>query len=94
MEIIKRDLLNGDAIIALGKLYAEQEKLSEAITRFQQAEKIIEYERPALIAHAQCLVNVKKYSEALILLNRALRIEFNDNLKDFTDRVERASRYQ
>lgn len=94
LEIIKRDLLNGDAIIALGKLYAEQEKLSEAITRFQQAEKIIEYERPALIAHAQCLVNVKKYSEALILLNRALRIEFNDNLKDFTDRVERASRYQ
>ena len=50
LEIIKRDLLNGDAIIALGKLYAEQEKLSEAITRFQQAEKIIEQKQADLIA--------------------------------------------
>ena len=46
------------------------------------------------MAHAQTLVNNKKYDEALPLLNRALRIESDRNLKDYKDRVERAARKQ
>jgi len=78
----------------LAKYYADQGKLSEAITRFEQAQKIRKYERPALVAHAQTLVNNKEYDEALPLLNRALRIESDRNLKDYKDRVERAARKQ
>lgn len=94
IQIIERDLLNGEAIIELAKYYADQGKLSEAITRFEQAQKIRKYERPALVAHAQTLVNNKQYDEALPLLNRALRIESDRNLKDYKDRVERAARKQ
>ena len=94
VQIIERDLLNGEAIIELAKYYADQGKIPEAITRFEQAQKIIKYERAALVAHAQTLVNNKKYKEALPLLNRALKIEADRNLKDFTDRVERAARKQ
>lgn len=94
VQIIERDLLNGEAIIELAKYYADQGKLSEAITRFEQAQKIRKYERPALVAHAQTLVNNKEYDEALPLLNRALRIESDRNLKDYKDRVERAARNQ
>ena len=94
VQIIERDLLNGEAIIELAKYYADQGKLSEAITRFEQAQKIRKYERPALVAHAQTLVNNKQYDEALPLLNRALRIESDRNLKDYKDRVERAARKQ
>lgn len=94
IQIIERDLLNGEAIIELAKYYADQGKLSEAITRFEQAQKIRKYERSALVAHAQILVNNKEYDEALPLLNRALRIESDRNLKDFKDRVERAARKQ
>lgn len=94
VQIIERDLLNGEAIIELAKYYADQGKLSEAITRFEQAQKIRKYERPALVAHAQTLVNNKEYDEALPLLNRALRIESDRNLKDYKDRVERAARKQ
>lgn len=94
VQIIERDLLNGEAIIELAKYYADQGKLPEAITRFEQAQKIRKYERSALVAHAQTLVNNKEYDEALPLLNRALRIESDRNLKDFTDRVERAARKQ
>lgn len=94
IQIIERDLLNGEAIIELAKYYADQGKLSEAITRFEQAQKIRKYERPALVAHAQTLVNNKEYDEALPLLNRALRIESDRNLKDYKDRVERAARKQ
>ena len=94
IQIIERDLLNGEAIIELAKYYADQGKLPEAITRFEQAQKIRKYERPALGAHAQILVNNKRYDEALPLLNRALRIESDKNLKDYKDRVERAARKQ
>ena len=94
IQIIERDLLNGEAIIELAKYYADQGKLSEAITRFEQAQKIRKYERSALVAHAQTLVNNKEYDEALPLLNRALRIESDRNLKDYKDRVERAARKQ
>ena len=94
IQIIERDLLNGEAIIELAKYYADQGKLSEAITRFEQAQKIRKYERAALVAHAQTLVNNKQYDEALPLLNRALRIESDRNLKDYKDRVERAARKQ
>ena len=93
-KIIERDLLNGEAIIELAKYYADQDQLAEAVTRFEQAAKIREFERPALIAHAQTLVNNKRYNEALPLLYRALRLESDRNLKDYTDRVERASRKQ
>ena len=94
IQIIERDLLNGEAIIELAKYYADQGKLPEAIIRFEQAQKIRKYERPALVAHAQTLVNNKEYDEALPLLNRALRIESDRNLKDYKDRVERAARKQ
>ena len=93
-KIIERDLLNGEAIIELAKYYADQGKLAEAFTRFEQAQKIRKYERSALVAHAQVLVNQKSYDEALPLLNRALRLQSDRNLKDFTDRVERAARKQ
>ncbi len=94
VQIIERDLLNGEAIIELAKYYVDQDKLPEAITRFEQAQKIRKYERRALVAHAQALVSNKQYGEALPLLNRALRIESDRNLKDYTDRVERAARKQ
>lgn len=93
-EIIERDLLNGEAIIELAKYYADQDQLAEAVTRFEQAAKIPAFERPALIAHAQTLVNYKRYNEALPLLYRALRLELDRNLKDYTDRVERAAAKQ
>ena len=94
VQIIERDLLNGEALIELAKYYADQGKISEAITRFEQAQTIPEYERSALVAHAQTLVNNKEYDEALPLLYRALRIESDRNLKDYTDRVERAAQKQ
>lgn len=93
-QIIERDLLNGEAIIELAKYFAQQGKLAEAFTRFEQAQKIRKFERTALVAHAQTLVDNRRYDEALPLLNRALRIESDRNLKDFTDRVERAARKQ
>ena len=94
IKIIERDLLNGEALIELANYYADQGQLPEAYTRFEQAQKINEYERPALIAHAQVLVENKRYLKAVSLLNRALEIESNPLIENYRDRVERAAQKQ
>lgn len=89
-RIIERDALNGEALIELANYYAEQGELAKAINRYQQAEKIEAYQRPALIAHAQARVREHDYQAALPLLRRALQIQYDENLEAFTRRVKRA----
>jgi tetratricopeptide (TPR) repeat protein len=93
-KIVERDALNGDAIIELADLYADQGDMAKAINRFEQAEKIEAFEREALIAHAQARVRNGDYKEALPLLRRALQIKSDNNLEDYAQRVERAARSQ
>jgi len=93
-RIVEQDALNGAALIELGTLYAEEGAMAEAINRFEQAEKIEGFERDALVAHAQALVRQRDYKEALPLLRRALQLETDVNLEDYTARVERAARDQ
>ena len=93
-KIIERDALNGEAIIELANHYVDMDMLPEAINRYEQAAKIGEYERDALIAHGQTLVRETRYSEALPLLKRALLLESEPNLEDYISRVERAANSQ
>ncbi|MFP4166901.1 MAG: tetratricopeptide repeat protein [Opitutales bacterium] len=93
-RIVERDTLNGEALIELGDYHAEQGNLAKAVNRYEQAQKIDEYEREALVAHARALVNERQYKKALPLLRSALSIRSDENLQDYTDRVERASRNQ
>ena len=90
-EIVKRDALNGEALIELGKHYAEKGDMARAITRFQEAEKIETFERAALIAHAQTLVRETNYVDALPMLRRALQIKPEPHLQEYTRRVEQAA---
>lgn len=93
-KIVERDSLNGDALIELANFYADQGDMPKAINRFEQAEKIEEFEREALIAHAQARVRDGQYKEALPLLRRALQLRSDNNLEDYAQRVERAARSQ
>jgi len=93
-KIVERDALNGEALIELANFYAEQADMAKAITRYQQAEKITTYERAALIAHAQARVRMGDYTAAIPLLRRAIQMKSDNNLEDFTKRVERAAKNQ
>lgn len=92
VKIIERDVLNGEALIELAKYYVDQGKLPEAFTRFEQAQNISQYERAALIAHAQALVKNKQYKKAIPLLDRALTLKSDNTIKDYKERVERAAK--
>ncbi|MEN8662243.1 MAG: tetratricopeptide repeat protein [Lentimonas sp.] len=91
-KIVERDALNGDALIELGDYYASIEDLARAVNRYEQAQLIAKYERPALIAHAQTLIRKGSYKESLVLLNRALGLKPDQHLADYAERIERAAR--
>lgn len=93
-EIVKRDSLNGEALIELGKYYAETGDMARAVTRFQEAEKIEAFERAALIAHAQALVREGEYVKAVPMLRRALQIQSEPHIQEYARRVERAANAQ
>lgn len=93
-KIVERDALNGEALIELANYFADQGDLARATNRYEQAQRIQAHERPALIAQAQALVRVANYTQALPLLRRALALRQDGNLESFTQRVERAARYQ
>lgn len=93
-KIVESDALNGDALIELANIYADQGDMAKAINRFEQAEKIEAFEREALVAHAQARVRNGSYKEALPLLRRALQLKSDSNLEDYAQRVERAAKSQ
>lgn len=93
-EIVKRDSLNGEALIEIGKYYAEQGDMARATIRFQEAEKIEAFERAALIAHAQALVREGDYAKAVPMLRRALQIKLEPHIQEYARRVERAANTQ
>ena len=93
-QIVERDSLNGEAIIELANHYAARNMMAEAISRYEQAAKIEASERNALIAHAQALVRIGNYRKAVPLLKRALQLQDDPNVADYTERVVRAANSQ
>lgn len=92
IQIIHRDVLNGEALIELADLYASQGDLDRAFNRYEQAQLIGDYERKALIAHAQTLIRNTEYQPALVLLKRALNLKPDEYLEKYVERIERAAR--
>jgi tetratricopeptide (TPR) repeat protein len=89
-QIVERDALNGEALIELGNYYASQNDLERAVNRYEQAQLIQAYERPALIAHARAIIRKREYKEALALLVRAQELKADPYLADYIIRIERA----
>jgi tetratricopeptide (TPR) repeat protein len=77
-------------LIELGNYYADQGDFDRATNRYEQAQQIARYERPAMIAHAQALLRNKNYDKALILLKRAIQLKEDAYLVQYIERIERA----
>ena len=50
------------------------------------------FEADAKVRHAQLLVKLGRYDQALPLLRRAQQIKPRDNVQDYLDQVERVAR--
>ena len=93
-EIVQIDPLDGEALILLGQHYARINEPEQAIFYYERAESINGFEADAKVRHAQLLVNLTKYGEAIPLLKRAQEIEQRDDVARYLEQVERIARSQ
>ncbi|MBI1335797.1 MAG: tetratricopeptide repeat protein [Phycisphaera sp.] len=91
-ETIDLDPQDGEALILLGQYKARNNKPEEAILLYQRAENLPSFEADAKVRHAQLLVGMGKYDDALILLRSAQQLKPRENVQKFLDQVERAAK--
>jgi tetratricopeptide (TPR) repeat protein len=88
-EIVKLDPLDGEALLLLGQHYARQSEPDRAILAYERAESLEAFEVNARLRHAQVLVGLSRYSEALPLLRRVQEIKPREDVARYLEQVER-----
>lgn len=93
-EIVQLDPLDGEALMLLGKHYGKSGEPDRAILYFERAEGIDAFEAEAKVRHAQALVGLARYTEALPLLRRAQQVKPREEVARYLEQVERVARSQ
>ena len=91
-EIVALDPLDGDALIMLGQHYSRQGEPDRGIFYYERAESIEAFEVNARIYHAQVLVGMGRYGDALPLLRRAQELRPREEVARYLEQVERISK--
>jgi tetratricopeptide (TPR) repeat protein len=87
-EIVKLDPLDGEALILLGQHYSRQNEPDRAMFYYERAGSIEAFEVNAKIRHAQVLVGLHRYADAIPLLRRAQEVKPNDDVARYLEQVE------
>ncbi len=90
-EIVALDPLDGEALILLAQHSQRSQDPDRAIFLFERAAAIEAFEADAKVRHAQLLVSLGRYSEALPLLRRAQTIKPRENIQEYMEQVERVA---
>lgn len=91
-QIVELDPLDGEALILLGQHCAAAEDFEKAAFYFERAESLDKHEADAKVRHAQCLVQQRKYAEALPLLRRAQDLKPREDVQKYLEQVERVAK--
>jgi tetratricopeptide (TPR) repeat protein len=93
-EIVKSDPLDGEALMLLGQHYARppQNEFDKAIFFFERAAGIEAHEVNARIRHAQVLISMGRYADAIPLLRRAQELKPREDVARYLEQVERMAR--
>lgn len=90
--LVRRDPMNGDALLTLGDLQRDREEYEEAAFSYEQAAKVDQTRLRALVQHARMLVSLREYGPAVDLLKRVVLLDSDPRYADFLERVESAHR--
>jgi len=93
-QIVALDPLDGEALMLLGRHYADSDEKERAILYYERAGSIEGYEADAKVRLAQLLVDQSRYKEAIPLLKRAQEIRPRDDVASYLEQLERAARTQ
>lgn len=88
-EIVHLDPLDGDALLLLGQYYQRKDEPDRAMFYYERAEGIPKFEQSAKIRHAQVLVGLTRYADAVPLLRRSQEIKPRDDIARYLEQVER-----
>jgi tetratricopeptide (TPR) repeat protein len=91
-EIVKLDPLDGEALMLLGQHYAKHSQPDRAIFDYERAESIEAFEANAKIRHAQLLVSLGRYNDAIPLLRRAQELKPREDVARYLEQVERIAK--
>ncbi|MCI0586087.1 MAG: tetratricopeptide repeat protein [Planctomycetes bacterium] len=91
-EIVKIDPLDGEALMLLGQHYSRQNEPDRAILYYERAASLEAFEANAKVRHAQVLVGLGRFSEAVPLLRRAQEAGPREDVARYLDQVERIAR--
>jgi tetratricopeptide (TPR) repeat protein len=91
-EIVALDPLDGEALMLLGRHYAQANAPEKAIFYYERAEGIDAVEADARLRHAQLLVAQSRFQDAVPLLKRAQELKPRDDVGRYLEQVERLAR--
>jgi tetratricopeptide (TPR) repeat protein len=88
-EAVALDPLDGESLIQLGQYHGRNNDPDKAIFYYERAAGIEAFEADAKVRHAQLLVGLRKFGEAIPLLKRAQEIKPRESVAKFLDELER-----
>jgi tetratricopeptide (TPR) repeat protein len=91
-ELLKLDPLDGEALLLLGQHYARKDQPDRAILCFERAEGLEASEVKARLRHAQTLVGMGRYADALPLLRRVQELKPREDVARYLEQVERLAK--
>jgi tetratricopeptide (TPR) repeat protein len=91
-EIVKLDPLDGEALCLLGQHYAKQNEPDRAIFFYERAASVESFEAKAKVYHAQVLVSMGRYADAMPLLRRAQEVKPREDVARYLESVERVAK--
>jgi tetratricopeptide (TPR) repeat protein len=91
-ETLQIDPLDGDALMLLAQHYERQNEPDRAIFYYERAESVPAVEANARVRHAQVLVRMERFGDALPLLRQAQDLRPREDVARYIEQVERISR--
>jgi len=87
-ELLKREPLNGKALISLGRTYAAEEDIPRATLAFETAYGVPGSTYVASLELANIELSSRHYAKSVEYLEKALSIDKTDAVEDFLARVK------
>lgn len=91
-ETLKLNPLDGDALLLMAQYHSRKNAPERAIMNYERAAEIPEFEVQARTRHAQLLVSLGRFNDALPLLRRAQEMKPREEIARYIEQVERVAR--
>jgi tetratricopeptide (TPR) repeat protein len=91
-EVVELDPLDGEALLLLGQHYARNNEHDRAMFWYERAASIEAFEVNAKVRHAQVLVGLGRYNEAVPLLRRAQEVKPRDDIARYIEQIQRLAK--